>query len=175
MFREKINYHKTTIEQLRREMAREILNDDNPNAIHPEEMKHRSEIVQYKTTYNQSFQKLRVLKSDIEHIQHLIEKSRKKMQKDFDTWYEEMWSHTNNLEVNRNNGFDSMQTSKNSMCKSNESIAKASIQDDETKSSSSLTQSDFAVPKGVRLTGNKEADEDIIAFYRAKEELLSRS
>ena len=30
------------------------------------------------------------------------------------------------------------------------------------------------VPLGAKLTGNKEADDDIMAFYKAKEELLKR-
>lgn len=31
------------------------------------------------------------------------------------------------------------------------------------------------LPLGAKLTGNKEADDDIMAFYKAKEELLRRS
>jgi hypothetical protein len=38
-----------------------------------------------------------------------------------------------------------------------------------------IPQPSFKLPQGVLLTGNIEADEDIIAFYRAKEVLLARA
>ena len=31
------------------------------------------------------------------------------------------------------------------------------------------------LPAGVKLTGNKDVDDDIIAFYKAKAELMARS
>ncbi|KAK1748160.1 kinesin family protein [Skeletonema marinoi] len=34
---------------------------------------------------------------------------------------------------------------------------------------------EFKLPPGIKLTGNKEADDDIIAFFKAKELLLSRA
>ncbi|KAI8478470.1 hypothetical protein Bbelb_438030, partial [Branchiostoma belcheri] len=44
-----------------------------------------SENVGYKVTYN----RLRVLKTEIEHLQHLLEKARLQMQKDFELWWAE--------------------------------------------------------------------------------------
>ena len=36
-------------------------------------------------------------------------------------------------------------------------------------------EDDFELPAGVKLTGNKDVDDDIIAFYKAKAELMARS
>jgi hypothetical protein len=39
----------------------------------------------------------------------------------------------------------------------------------------STNTTEFKLPPGIKLTGNKEADDDIIAFYKAKEILLSKA
>ena len=38
----------------------------------------------------------------------------------------------------------------------------------------SMRDDKFVLPPGARLTGIKETDDDIIAFYKAKEALLAR-
>ena len=43
------------------------------------------------------------------------------------------------------------------------------------KTNNSFSNNAKLLPPGAQLTGNKETDEDIIAFYRAKEILLSKS
>lgn len=40
-------------------------------------------------SYRLNFEKLKNLKSQIEHSQYLIEKSQVKLQKDFDNWWQE--------------------------------------------------------------------------------------
>ena len=44
--------------------------------------------------YKESFTKLRSLKTEIEHLQHLLEKAKVKMQKDFEIWWAEQASQT---------------------------------------------------------------------------------
>ena len=39
--------------------------------------------------YKESFTRLRSLKTEIEHLQHLLEKAKVKMQKDFEIWWAE--------------------------------------------------------------------------------------
>ena len=43
----------------------------------------------YYFSYKVTFNKLRVLKTEIEHLQHLLEKSRLQLQKDFELWWAE--------------------------------------------------------------------------------------
>ena len=42
-------------------------------------------------------------------------------------------------------------------------------------SDSATDKSEFKLPPGIQLTGNPEADADIIAFFKAKELLLSKT
>jgi hypothetical protein len=39
------------------------------------------------SSYRSSFEKLKHLKTQIEHAQHMIEKSQVKLQKDFENWW----------------------------------------------------------------------------------------
>ena len=43
-------------------------------------------------SYKESFTRLRSLKTEIEHLQHLLEKAKVKMQKDFEIWWAEQAS-----------------------------------------------------------------------------------
>ena len=97
--RGKIEYHKKSIEAIRREraMEREGLvgggGDDGADAAEgqeesDEEREHKAAIEGEKATYNVTFAALRELKKEIEHIQRLLEKGRAKLQADFDQWYD---------------------------------------------------------------------------------------
>lgn len=127
--------------------------------IDPEEQVHRKEIEKLKIVYKDSFSKLKELKATIEHIHKLMEKGRIKMQTDFDIWYREMSGEP--------------QESVGAYMK----LAK-DFQDDEKMKSQKkkqyLGQEDHSTHH-IQMTGNKEADDDIKAFFKAKEALLARS
>jgi len=147
------------------------------------ETSYRLAIEREKSIYKEALDKLRELKGIIEHVRRLLEKNRTKMQKDFDAWYRDMCeirslSNQPRTELNKENS---------NMIQANSRAQRTDIPDDKKIdyiSESSLTQNQvhlgtasptFELPQGARLTGNKEADEDIIAFYKAKEALLKRS
>ena len=44
-------------------------------------------IAQEKDVYKQNFESLRRLKTEIEHVQRMLESGRKKLQKEYDEWY----------------------------------------------------------------------------------------
>ena len=139
-----------------------IKNDE----LTPEEMQHRNEMEKQKIIYKDGFNKLKALKVSIEHIQMLMEKARKKAQVDFDIWYREMCGE--------------QQVSLNS-------YKRLANDADEEKELSTLKQKQVPLPQyesaypkdsgslGIQMTGNKEADADIIAFFKAKDALLARS
>jgi malate synthase len=139
---------------------------------------HTDAIDKEKTAYNETIEYLRKLKGTIEHQQRSVEKARTKMQYDFDTWYREMCSQDLSMQPQRN--------------ETEQSPAKSSDVKPNTKSNVTIppTQSptpppvtaeakpeepEFVLPPGIKLTGNKEADDDIIAFFKAKQILLSRA
>ena len=55
----------------------------------PEEDRLRASIDSSKSSYRCSFESLRALKSEIEHLKAIIDRSRRKLQADFDTWWTE--------------------------------------------------------------------------------------
>jgi len=163
--RDRINYLKSTIEQLRREKAmQEALSPKNEkeyknNHIDEEELTHRKEIDRHKIAYKDGFRKLKELKATIEHIQKLLVKNRKKLQTDFDIWYREMCGEA--------------QESVGAYMK----IAEATRAEEKKKNTEPTTKMNHNVtpPSRKIITGNREADEDIIAFFKAKEALLART
>ncbi|XP_033125749.1 kinesin-like protein KIF6 [Anneissia japonica] len=62
-----------------------------PNAGQPDEIeqKLRHDMENEKQSYKVAFNRLKSLKSEIEHLQHLLEKSRLQLQKDFEMWWAE--------------------------------------------------------------------------------------
>jgi kinesin family member 6/9 len=121
-----------------------------------------------KFIYKENFNKLKELKHAIEHIQRLLEKSRTKLQSDFDQWYKHNIDFLNRYGSLRNTESAGQENSKPVV---HEAQAQA-------KSPLPRFPPQAQVPKeplGAKLTGNKEADEDIMAFYKAKEELLKRN
>jgi predicted nuclease with TOPRIM domain len=49
----------------------------------------KAEIDREKASYKAKFSQLKSLKTEIEHLQHISSKSRQKLQKDFDDWWDE--------------------------------------------------------------------------------------
>lgn len=100
--RNTINFLKNSIESIRRESAlrkisesKESLKDGENEDIEemtPEENTYRRAIEQEKVIYRDSFEKLRVLKPEIEHVRKILEKSRATLQNQFDSWYNSLHS-----------------------------------------------------------------------------------
>jgi kinesin family protein 6/9 len=192
--RSKISYHKEAIEKLRRNHAINMISrteeklPDNDN-LASEEKYHSDAINREKLAYNETLEYLRKLKGNIENTQKVVEKARNKMQTDFDVWYREMCSRERvaPLHHDDNNPQQSMNSSKEShmISRTDEQSAisttkvlprppppPAAVANNETKKEE---EEEFQLPPGIKLTGNREADDDIIAFFKAKQVLLSRS
>lgn len=87
----KINSIKSQIEQhrVRRSMQGFVNGTDEAEDVDPVEQNLRDTMEEEKTKYKESFTRLRSLKTEIEHLQHLLEKAKVKMQKDFEIWWAE--------------------------------------------------------------------------------------
>jgi len=148
--RSEINRLKSAIERLRAQNAMHQLvhGEDFDRRIQdstPEETQLTSEMESQKGTYSEQFQRLKELKKEIEHIQSLLRKNRDVLQRDFEQWFE--------LVQMRHDERD----------------------EDEEKKNHRIPEKDAAPkPANVKLTRNQEADEDIRAFYQAREQLLKR-
>ncbi|KAL7495166.1 hypothetical protein ACHAWT_003695 [Skeletonema menzelii] len=179
----KYNEAKSTgakIEELKRKISyhESMVNEE----ADPSQAQFHSHVAEAeKRVYKNALGKLRELKGTIEGIQKVIETGRLKLQKDFDTWYTaSQQSSPDQAESSHED--EELTTPKLPIS----STTKPTMQ--QSLPSTSLTGSppppqqvednspaEFKLPPGIKLTGNKEADDDIIAFFRAKDLLLSRA
>lgn len=76
------------IEQIRKENAMRGLVDPQTGEVlkTPEEDALQQQISKHKIKYQEQYNELKDLKAEIERIQNLLERSRERMQKDFESW-----------------------------------------------------------------------------------------
>ena len=153
------------LEQMRRESAvQNVVDDDDaePPPPSPEEERNLEAIGVEKRVYKENFDKLRALKSEIEGIQRLLEKGRAKVQADFDRWYDIVLKRSPpSGKTPRDVVADHIPAPSRAWATPPAGASAPVFAAPQSRSP--------AEPK--RLTGNRDADADIEAFYRAKEEL----
>ena len=163
----------------------------NESDFTSQEKHHTDAIEREKIIYKDTLEKLRGLKSTIENTQKSMKEERLKLQSDFDTWYHQVCyedsrrtsasilNETHSQSTNESSS--RMEVVRNTARRDDRNEAQRKIlevkTDNTMKHSSTAedSQNEFKLPPGIKLTGNPEADEDIIAFYKAKELLLSRA
>ena len=101
-----------------------------------------------KKNYKRNFSILKDLKAKIEYLHKILERGKVKLKNEFDRWYETM-------------------------------LEKKHKEKHHSKTNHATVNNDFnsmspQLPPGIQLTGNEKTDDDIIAFYKAKEILLAR-
>ncbi|OPJ72420.1 kinesin-like protein KIF6 isoform C [Patagioenas fasciata monilis] len=176
-----------------RHIQRAVLAVSSPseklNTLDPVEEQLRTQIEEEKKSYKTMFNRLKGLKVEIEHLQLLMEKAKMKLQKDFEIWWSEeaqklqqekpeMVSSSNTVTVYPQLRKPSQHLSINSFSETtrvspsedpagkNNSIASSNpISKTRTPSSSSTS---------VPLTGDSQADADILAFMKARQNILQK-
>ena len=148
----------------------------------PEEDKAKLQIEREKTAYKASFERLRELKKEIEHVQLLLEQSRKRLQSDFEQWLQLMLRQQQKPAPTA----ASPAPSGLGAAAPRSAVSKRSLSFDVPPLGSGvkgtpgvsegrrgLGSVDEAVLKQAAplLTGNAEADRDIIKFIQARNEL----
>ena len=202
--RSRISHHKEKIAKLRKRYAISLVSGHDEEKMNEsdfayQEKFHTDAIEQEKATYKDTLERLRVLKASIETTQKSMKEDRLKLQGDFDKWYHQVCHEesrrTRSTLVSENKISAQIANNKPSgrLSKSNtkhDDDIKATVQrarEDTIKKydhvettkqpppTDTEAPKEFKLPPGIMLTGNTEADEDIIAFYKAKEILLSRT
>ncbi|KAK3093801.1 hypothetical protein FSP39_020407 [Pinctada imbricata] len=212
--RNKINHVKSQIEQHRMQLAMQGLVDPNNPEPDDVEQEMREEMEEEKLRYKECFNKLRNLKTEIEHLQHLLEKSKVKMMKDFEMWWAEQtnkaqesqstsvrsaWrtptpqNHGNSIHGNSNHGNPAYLGSPSSSTLSSgpPSGRRQKVASSITNSLGSMGRLQPLPPKtnnvnamqngnhqksssGIPLTGDPKADADIMAFIKARQNILRK-
>ncbi|XP_056424613.1 kinesin-like protein KIF6 [Hyla sarda] len=142
---------------------------DEADKSDPAEEELRDQMEAEKKRYKTHFSRLKSLKTEIEHLQLLLEKAKVKVQKDFEDWWSQEASELqNHPEVD-------MRSSPSPFSQHPHSIFKNA-----TNSSSSFErpESGHRASRGadtpIPLTGDSQTDADILAFVRARQNLLNR-
>ncbi|XP_041351930.1 kinesin-like protein KIF6 [Gigantopelta aegis] len=211
----RINHFKSKIEQYRMQMAMKGLADPENEDPNEEEQELRHAMEEEKRSYKETFNKLRGMKSEIEHLQHLLEKSKVKLMKDFELWWADQSASTGNVPpsmksvdprtawrtpprtpLNNRNYSQEMvypPSSDSSWKKMNSSRSQRSVSDNvlyevhhhgsgETSgysSQGSVETLHSEKPRSecgdIPLTGDAKADADIMAFVKARQNLLKQT
>ncbi|XP_031757339.1 kinesin-like protein KIF6 isoform X1 [Xenopus tropicalis] len=154
--RSRINQMKGDVEQRRIQRAALGIfsSSDEQNQYDPVEEELREQMEEEKKRYKGLFSRLKNLKTEIEHLQLLLEKAKVKLQKDFEGWWVEEAAH---LQAKQEVHKARMATS-----------APPSPQVHEQSRAPRML--DTPIP----LTGDSQTDADILAFVRARQNLLQR-
>ncbi|XP_014806054.1 PREDICTED: kinesin-like protein KIF6 isoform X1 [Calidris pugnax] len=189
--RNKINHLKGEITQ--RHIQRAALAVSSPseelNMLDPVEEKLRKQIEEEKKSYKTMFNRLRGLKVEIEHLQLLMEKVKMKLRKDFEVWWSEeainLQQEKPEMVISPNTTTVYPQFIKSSQHLSTNSFSETTrISPDEdpagknnSTSSSNPTLKTRTPPSSstsVPLTGDSQADADILAFIKARQNILQK-
>ncbi|NXE73088.1 KIF6 protein, partial [Cochlearius cochlearius] len=189
--RNKINHLKGEITQRHIQRAARAVSSpsEEVNTLDPVEEKLRTQIEEEKKSYEMMFNRLKGLKVEIEHLQLLTEKVKMKLQKDFQVWWSEeainlqqekpeMVSSPNTVTVYPQFIKSSQHLSTNSFSET----TRVSPNEDAAGKNNSITSSNptlktRAPPNSstsIPLTGDSQADADILAFIKARQNILQK-
>ena len=181
--KQKISSLKSAIEKRRMERAVQGLSQADGGGEDvledPQEEMLKSQIDGQKMKYKEGFGKLRSLKREIEHIQKILENSRKKLQSDFEHWLSVMVRQQQGQIRSPMKKQDRPNAVRQAWGDNSPSRKFASKQGGGGSAAKAL-DFDFEVDPAVMqkakplLTGNAEADRDIIKFYQARHRLVNQ-
>ncbi|XP_043940798.1 kinesin-like protein KIF6 [Protopterus annectens] len=194
--RNRINHLKGQIEQRRMQRAASGVTSDSIDFSQPDPVEDelRAQIEVEKKSYKITFNRLKGLKTEIEHLQFLLEKAKVKLQKDFEVWWSEEASrlqvpvradgkhekaHISVSKSSRTTNSLSPTQSQLNLASNRSSAAEdissiAAIGSRSYTSSVSDTRPPVSPEGSIPLTGDSQTDADILAFVKARQNLMQR-
>ncbi|XP_057716165.1 kinesin-like protein KIF6 isoform X2 [Corythoichthys intestinalis] len=212
--REKINEYKKQLELRRRQQAAYGVTENHKDVgeeVDPVEENLRVHIEQEKKIYKSTAGRLKALRTEIEHLQLLLERAKVKLQRDFQKWWNEEASIVQESKEKASHWTKSLcgTLPPSSHCTPgfeymSSTVRPHSARGDRSSSSgqdlrtlipktarsntvreeqeAGFTSSEWRVlsksslpPSSIPLTGDQQADADILAFIRARQNLLNRA
>uniref|UniRef100_A0A7N4PLR9 Kinesin family member 6 n=1 Tax=Sarcophilus harrisii TaxID=9305 RepID=A0A7N4PLR9_SARHA len=186
--RSKIGHLKEEINQ--RQMQRVALsitdNATGDQELDPVEEKLRSKMEEEKKSYKNMFTRLKGLKVEIEHLQLLMEKAKVKLKKEFEVWWIEEAANLQKKSVPSNSPrtpeSPKQQQSQSHLSNKSELISKKIMPSPPPLSR--LQRNRFNNPNveervlgnssAIPFTGDSQTDTDILAFIKARQNLLQK-
>lgn len=191
--RMKINQIKIKIEQHRVQLGLQGITDPKNLESDLEEQNLREKIEIEKKRYKDNFNSLRNLKTTIEHCQHLLEKDKVQLMKDFEVWWAEQmnlaqqqnkekyvksadhkmaaWDQLPTPSYNQQSVYKQSSITSLPMSSSSANSNHSHMLSKKTSSSHSQSSSLYG---GLPLTGDAQVDADIEAFAKARQSLLQK-
>ncbi|XP_053488387.1 kinesin-like protein KIF6 isoform X2 [Ictalurus furcatus] len=181
--RSRVNELKKQLESRRMQMAAQGVMGNQPNPeSDPVEERLRNQIEEEKKRYKSTFERLKGLKTEIEHLQHLLQRSKVKLQKDFEDWWTQEAARLQNqssesTRAGRNQDNSHCTPSSSSLHDhqfDNQERAQRHQPTPPTRELRSLSSAGLA-STSIPLTGDQQTDADILAFIKARQNLLTRT
>ncbi|XP_024914700.1 kinesin-like protein KIF6 [Cynoglossus semilaevis] len=166
--RTRINELKKQLETRRRQRAAQGVTGSPPEAEEGEDALEETlcrQITQEKQSYKSVVGRLKALRTEIEHLQLLLEKTKVKIQRDFRQW----WSHWGAPHVEEPKS--EATAARHHTVSPPGALEPCSPITPGIKSLSSTR----LTPSSIPLTGDQQTDADIMAFIRARQNLLHRT
>ncbi|KAI1895160.1 hypothetical protein AGOR_G00103440 [Albula goreensis] len=205
--RSKVNFLKRQLEQRRMQTAAHGVTEGIAELMKPDPVEERlcEQIEQEKTSYKNTFGRLKALKTEIEHLQLLLERSKVKLQRDFQEWWmqesarlQEQPSeftaqsqssgrpnHQSESSVSAHLLSRTASTGQRAMpgvsppkdpASRNQPAGRDAVHPGDLRSvRSDRAMVPVAGPSSIPLTGDQQTDADILAFVRARHNLLNRA
>ncbi|XP_027027796.2 kinesin-like protein KIF6 isoform X3 [Tachysurus fulvidraco] len=182
--RSRVNELKKQLETRRRQIAAQGVMGNQPGTeLDPVEERLRKQIEEEKKLYKSTFERLKGLKTEIDHIQHLHQRSKIKLQKEFQDWWtqEAASLQQDKCSASARAG----QSQDNSPCPPSTSSLHEHRVDNQVRAqrqkpnppTRELRALFAAGPSStsIPLTGDQETDGNILAFIKARQNLLTRT
>uniref|UniRef100_A0A8C4R191 Kinesin-like protein KIF6/9 C-terminal domain-containing protein n=1 Tax=Eptatretus burgeri TaxID=7764 RepID=A0A8C4R191_EPTBU len=156
---------KVKIEQWRMQRVLQGLSGETGDSGQEDvvEEKLRVQIEEEKRKYNAGLKELKLLKSEIEHLHHLLEKAKLRLHKEFKSWW--TTRRDDALFTQEPQWFEEPQSPK--------TLSKTPHEQSVPRPNQLLPQgSNFTAGTEIPLTGDSKIDADILAFVQARQAVL---
>ncbi|XP_031408264.1 kinesin-like protein KIF6 [Meleagris gallopavo] len=181
-------------EVTQRHIQRAVLAVSDPSevldALDPVEEKLRTQIEEEKKSYKTMFNRLKGLKVEIEHLQLLMEKAKMKLQRDFEVWWTEEGTNLQTQQEktelvsspNTTTIYPQFIKSSHPSANSFSETTRANSNEDPSGKNNSIVFSNPTTKirtspissTSIPLTGDSQTDADILAFIKARQNILQK-
>lgn len=129
--------------------------------------------------FTQGFSKLKEHKAEIEHLQHLLEQSRRRLQQDFENWFAKQNPSSTGFQESSGAlipqlGLAGLKERPGSASRKAWASPKGTGVEIAAGQGANKSSVPPSTGSGPMLTGNKEVDAEIMAFYEARESLIKK-
>ena len=176
---------KADIERIRKQNAIRSLKESkledtegkSTDDVDPQEHVLTKEMSKQKHIYNSNYRQLREQKNEIMQVRNLLDRGMMKLQNDFEEWHARIIDVAQRQESSMRD--EKLLSPTKTYRPVMPAMTESKVEDQTSSRSKNNTEEEedrrsFSEKHGVKLSGNAEADAEIIAFYRARLKLMNK-